>query len=284
VNILESLTPQQILQLNHPEDFFVGREKTSLPSPTNILLFHRDSVEELIGEQESSFHHHRFVFIHCIRGNGNVLINDAVIPMSPGRSCLIFPYELHYFSNFETEEVSWLIITFECEINGLPGTLKTRSWRPHARTQELLRELLACWISGHPGLTHYLSLVLIEARHMPGKADAPQSASTFVAVNQILNKHAEHPWSIDEIAREVGYSPGHLRLLFRKEVKVSIGRYIRRYRTLRAANLLQATRNRIGEISDMCGFESHYAFSRTFKREMGQSPKAYRDAIQTVSP
>lgn len=267
---------------DHPHpltaDYFHGRERTPLPSPSNIIFFHRKSLEELAGEdQEAYFHHHRFVFIYSIHGNGNVLINEKAIPLKAGQSCLIYPYEIHYYSGIHDEEISWLFITFESDVDGWIQSLRNRSWQESDQIEDLVSRLLEKWMGNKAGLAHYLSLLLIELNETPGHAEVPEISSIFVKINQFLNQKPEYPWSIDELARETGYSAGHLRLRFREEVKTSLGNYIRRYRVTRAAQMLRNTTSRIGEIAELCGFESPYAFSRTFRKEIGLSPRMYRD-------
>lgn len=276
VTILSSLRRDQIGRLDHPEDYFQGREKTPPACPANIILFHRRSVTELTGQHRDNYHHHRFVLIYCLEGPGTVLINDAAHPMKPGHACLIFPFELHFFSRFRTEGISWLFITFEAETGGLAGSLRNRYWAAHEPVERLIGELVACWSRNQTGLAYLLSLLLLALDRTPGASATPGASSTFLAVNRLLKERPDHAWTVAEVARGTGYSPGHLRFLFRNEVKISIGSYIRRYRVLRAARLLQATPLRIGEVADQCGFDSHFAFSRTFKQTMGTSPKAYR--------
>lgn len=279
MKILPGLSVKQIQNLNHPEDYFHGREKTPLPCPTNIILFHRSSMDELNGQPEEYFQHHRFVLIYCVKGSGHVLINEVIVPLHPGHFCLIFPYELHYFRHFESRSISWLFITFEIQISELVGTLQSRSWFPGEHAELLTQNLVLCWVNQRPGLANYLNLILFELSRSKGNSTPPRISSIFVRVNQILNKQPYHPWTIEEIAHSAGYSAGHLRQLFRDEVKMSIGRYVRKYRALGAARLLQTTGQRIGEIADKCGYESHYAFSRSFKNEMGLCPKSYRERM-----
>ena len=55
-----------------------------------------------------------------------------------------------------------------------------------------------------------------------------------------------------------------------------MGAYLRNYRLNRAMALLRTTKGSIAGIAEEAGFGSPQAFCRTFKNEIGQSPRQYR--------
>ena len=52
--------------------------------------------------------------------------------------------------------------------------------------------------------------------------------------------------------------------------------YLARWRLQRAASLLETTEHTVLRIAMDVGYESEAAFSRAFKREMGEPPARYR--------
>ena len=268
-------------KLSEPPDYYLGRERTPITDPRNIVVFHRSSATALKGKEPWGFQHRRYVFVYCISGPGNLLINNRSIAMAPGKACLIYPYELHFYSELEGEKLSWLFVTFEAETGGLLGSIKTRSWNLNQHAKLMLGQLVQRWLDEEAGLTHYLSITLLELNHRCAESNSsPRSTaptSTFLRINDTLSSNPNHSWTLAELAEQVGISQGHLCRQFRRETQSSLGRYIRKYRITRAAQLLETTTDRIQEISEQCGFDSPYAFSRTFKKEMGCSPRAYRE-------
>lgn len=82
---------------------------------------------------------------------------------------------------------------------------------------------------------------------------------------------------LDEVARAIGISQGHLSRVFQKDTGISIQEYIQRFRVERAANLLKYSEASLTEISDYVCFSTQSHFGSVFKRYMGITPKEYRD-------
>jgi AraC-like DNA-binding protein len=56
--------------------------------------------------------------------------------------------------------------------------------------------------------------------------------------------------------------------------------YIRRYRIRQACELLRNTDQSIMQVAMAVGFSDGAHFTRTFQREIGMTPRAYRDSKQ----
>jgi len=107
------------------------------------------------------------------------------------------------------------------------------------------------------------------------------------ATQQLVRKamayiHAEysHPLTREEIADHIGISADYLTDCFRQEMGVTPSTYIRRYRIRQACELLRSTDQSITQIAMMAGFSDGAHFTRTFQREVGTTPRAYRDSKQ----
>lgn len=82
----------------------------------------------------------------------------------------------------------------------------------------------------------------------------------------------------EEIADHIGISPDYLSDCFRQELGITPSTYIRRYRIRQACDLLQATDQSITQIALAVGFSDGAHFTRTFQKEIGTTPRAYRDS------
>lgn len=79
------------------------------------------------------------------------------------------------------------------------------------------------------------------------------------------------------LADHVGYSCDRLRHIFKEKVGVPPSRYLLNVRIQRAKELLVSTDNSIESIAKATGFGSASRFVETFRLEIGQTPKAYRE-------
>ncbi len=85
------------------------------------------------------------------------------------------------------------------------------------------------------------------------------------------------PLSLRELGRLVHLSPGRAQRVFSRLVGESPYRYQWRVRLDRAAVLLASTDEPITDIAFAVGFGSHEAFTRSFRRRFGTSPRHYRN-------
>lgn len=81
---------------------------------------------------------------------------------------------------------------------------------------------------------------------------------------------------INMVARKSGYSLRHIHNIFKKEVGVTIGKYIRLRRITRSALLVRFTNRSIFDISLELNFSSQQSFNRTFTSHFGCPPLQYR--------
>lgn len=100
-------------QLEEPLDYFKGRGHSVLPIPINILLYRRTTKIKLQQAALQNRSHHRYVLIFNFLTGGHVHLNNRVLPLQPGQSLLILPYQFHHFSQLESPQLKWLFCTFE---------------------------------------------------------------------------------------------------------------------------------------------------------------------------
>jgi AraC-like DNA-binding protein len=92
----------------------------------------------------------------------------------------------------------------------------------------------------------------------------------------LLHGRVSHPWTIADLASEVGISRSALVERFSRYVSDPPMTYLARWRLQLAAESLKKTSRGVAEIATDVGYESEAAFSRAFKREFGQPPGRYR--------
>ncbi len=92
----------------------------------------------------------------------------------------------------------------------------------------------------------------------------------------MLHKRVTHPWTIAELAKEVGVSRSALVERFSRYLSEPPIAYLTRWRLQLAARKLTSTSHSVAEIAGAVGYDSEAAFSRAFKREFGSPPAAFR--------
>ncbi len=116
---------------------------------------------------------------------------------------------------------------------------------------------------------------------------SPQKLADFGLVDQInhyIMQNIHTNLNLKSIAKKFHYSESHLRLLYRKEMHISLGEFIQEIRLHKAQEYLGSTNMSISEIAQLCGFTSLYVFSNAFKRSVKISPIHFRKKLTTENP
>jgi AraC-like DNA-binding protein len=92
----------------------------------------------------------------------------------------------------------------------------------------------------------------------------------------LLHGRVAHPWTIADLADEVGISRSALVERFSRYLTEPPMTYLTRWRLHLAAESLQKTSRGVVDIAAAVGYQSEAAFSRAFRREYGLPPGRYR--------
>src|SRR4029450_1721293 len=92
----------------------------------------------------------------------------------------------------------------------------------------------------------------------------------------LLHSRVAHPWTIADLADQVGISRSALVERFTRYLSEPPMTYLTRWRLQLSARSLENTPTAVAEIAAGVGYESEAAFNRAFKREFGQPPGRYR--------
>jgi AraC-like DNA-binding protein len=109
-----------------------------------------------------------------------------------------------------------------------------------------------------------------------------RDAEVGKALGLIHNRPA-HPWTIADLASEVGVSRAVLAERFREILGEPPIAYLTRWRLNLGARLLVNSSRGVAEIAAEVGYESEAAFNRAFKRVFGDAPARYRKGARSVS-
>lgn len=87
-------------------------------------------------------------------------------------------------------------------------------------------------------------------------------------------------WTVESLAKEAALSRTSFALRFSDKLGLSPMQYVTSWRMQIARNALVERGASVAEAAGLCGYASEAAFSRAFKKELGQPPAAYRSMQQ----
>ena len=97
----------------------------------------------------------------------------------------------------------------------------------------------------------------------------------------LLHENFQRDWTIESLAKEVGYSRSVFAERFRSVTGVTPMTYLTSLRINRAITLIEEGARPLSEITYLTGYKSEAGFSRAFLREMGVTPGRYRQNTHT---
>ena len=83
--------------------------------------------------------------------------------------------------------------------------------------------------------------------------------------------------SLRALSERQNISAGYLSAMFRQETGQTLSEFVRERRIRHAARLLHKTNLQIQTVASHCGIMDVQYFSKLFKKQMGKTPKEYRD-------
>ena len=157
-----------------------------------------------------------------------------------------------------------------------------------AAVRETLRQLLyeqtsrrAGYRLAMTGLARQMLAMLARASAQPDTSElagAHDKRAAMAAYVRRLETRFFEAGTIDAAATQLGMSRRRFTELFRELTGSTWTDYVRARRIEHACRLLGGTRRSIVSIAFECGFHDLSTFYRAFKREIGQSPAAWRGA------
>jgi AraC-like DNA-binding protein len=95
-------------------------------------------------------------------------------------------------------------------------------------------------------------------------------------VKEAIEARLAHGFTLRELATIAGLSEGHFARAFKQSEGLPPHRYVMRRRVHAAAERIRQTDQSLSAVSLDVGFSDQSHFTRTFVREMGETPSAYR--------
>lgn len=187
---------------------------------------------------------------------------------------------------------SFVTITFDLEGESL-GRLLDRKFKTPQHAVTLLRQLLRERDRPDPyaddmmicQLTQLLLILLRE-----GCTDGEEKLRTGSAIHaeneiirraqQYIGTHIRERLSVPIVARHADVSPSYLTALFRKNLQISPGEYIRRIKLQESKQMIREGNLNFTEIAATLQYSTVHHFSRQFKEKFGITPSEYAKSVR----
>jgi len=255
-----------------------------------------------IGEKVYKHTHLNWFELTCIvEGEGEIFGGDKYVNVKKGDIYLSFPCEVHGITSFDKNPLVFDHFAFYTTSEDYNDTLE-RIMTMYSGAEKrvfrsyLVREMLDGCINlllkerdfRRDYFTAAFSLIVLEllknfeVKRSSGQINDEISQNPEKLCSTIKHYIDTHLFSIEsltELSDLCGYNYSYLSFLFRKVSGITLSDYYKNRRFESAKLMIRENRLKIGEISNLLGYNSVYAFSKAFKDEFGMSPKNYYKSV-----
>ena len=245
------------------------------------------------------FLHNKYIMLFCLFGNRKIEVDGRIFQIHPKEFLLIPPQTEHTTNQaipqLEKEEFGILYASFLLSDPDKKMSLISKKVITLKDTEiRLLRKSVAYFQNCFEGnllsanrtvyaySTFLMHLLNRFTEHGEGHHTTYLNKNTLLLkqIQACVQKHQNRNLRIADIAHEVGVSPSLLRLIFRKEMKMSLGYYILTRTMQRINELLRSTDMSLSEIATETGYNTEASMIRAYKRESGMTPRKAREKLR----
>ena len=97
---------------------------------------------------------------------------------------------------------------------------------------------------------------------------------------QYISEHVREKLTVPLVARHVDVSPSYLTALFRKNLQISPGEYVRRIKLQESKQMIREDNMNFTEIAAALQYSTVHHFSRQFKDKFGITPTEYATSVR----
>lgn len=110
------------------------------------------------------------------------------------------------------------------------------------------------------------------------KLETPADKSLVADVITYLSLNYHQKVTLGQVAKRFSFSPSYLDRMFKREIGISVIKYLKQIRLQEAVKLLISTNQTITQIANRTGFTSPAAFRKAFSNAYGLPPQKFRQS------
>lgn len=100
---------------------------------------------------------------------------------------------------------------------------------------------------------------------------------------QRMHAQPDEPWTVETLAHAASMSRSAFAARFKETLGIAPLTYLTRWRMHRATELLTSSSSSISDVAGAVGYETESAFTKVFKRHVGETPGAYRRRLRAAA-
>jgi AraC family transcriptional regulator, transcriptional activator of pobA len=226
---------------------------------------------------------------------GECLIHTGNEPTQLHTPCLLLIPEntlhgFHFSSDSKGIVVTFSASLLEKQFENAPHILLALSKfqvleaREHSRyiIQNIIKEFHAYLPERGMAIASWLGLLFVDIFRFSGiekgnNAPIDRNLAYFQQYQRLIRQFVISPKTISQYAAELNITPVHLNRVCQAVVEKSSSQVLQDYMITEAERYLKYTSYSISEIAYLLRFENPCYFTRLFKKNVGVSPKAFRE-------
>ena len=278
--------PQQVVQKDAADNFQVQRR---LAVSSIYTFFYHEKEKGFIFPGEA---HRPLELTYVDKGAIHSVADGVDLLLNQGNLVLYAPDQWHMQYAQEDVSASYITISFDLE-GDCPESLFNQKFAiPQSAVpmlQRLLREqdrmdaysedMMLCYLQ-------ILLLTLLREQDNPSQVklrttNAVNSENEIIRrAQQFISGHIREKLTVPVVARHVDVSPSYLTALFRKNLQISPGEYIRRVKLQESKQMIREDNMNFTEIAAVLQYSTVHHFSRQFKDKFGITPTEYAKSVR----
>ena len=286
---------------------FEGQQMIIIPREIQKKMNDDDRLSNLyitdIGYYPNAEHHKRqrnkgskqYILIYCTKGNGWFISEGKRHAKKAGQYFVLEPNTKHSYGsyNYNSWTIYWIHYSgskaqsFTKEISK-PITVNDNG--NSLITQErisIFQKIIKILHNGYGMDNLYFSKIYLELflaslfyngnKHLTTEDD---EGDKIKESKRYMRENIQHKITLEMIAKHVELSKSHFSNQFKIKTQTAPIDYLIHLRVQKACNMLDNTDFNIKNISEKCGFDDPYYFSRIFSKTMNMSPSKYRKMVK----
>ncbi len=269
----------------------IQRSRFVFETPDCPVLVRSSNIDKPVAPFQLNSHEE--AEFHLVKqGTGSYLINGARFPFSRNTLITIHPRKVHALIEHQhatarmslTFQSNWLRLDADERRGflGFPPRIALNDEDAAVISQVLRR--IENELSGRmPCRARMVRLLLRVMLTLVQRAQAHADHAPVIqhpVVAELLDRIREHfadEITVDDLARQSGYSQRHLTRLFKGQTGLSIKQYILQYRVMAARHLIERNPEwTVAAVAERVGFNQYGLFNRVFKSVAGATLAEYR--------
>jgi len=227
--------------------------------------------------------HNSYEFITVFEGELECSVYHDSFTLKPGTAMLILPNHVH---GYQTKEYSrsFLCVFSSDYVANFYNETKNGTWDGGKGVYSIFdyedRGEIELLKNGKAN-KYLLSAALYSFcgrayDNMVWHPETDQEEELTIKLLYQIQQNYDKSISLRQIANEMGYNYTYLSNIFNKIFGCGFSKFVNKFRSNHAAELLLTTNDSMVQISNTCGFESIRSFNEQFKQDYGCTPTEYR--------